>query len=504
VKLVGNTMFVFGGNRYGLYINDFYKLDLYTLTWKKIKTSGDIPSARFGHCLSLYQNSFYMFGGYDIDAKYSNQLFKYHLGPQHLNFFKDYLNSKKYCDILVNVENQKFYCHKVILSQSPFLKNKIQNQNEIAIENFSLEVIKILIEFLYCGNVFVDNIDLTVDLICAASLFELEELETIALIYFKKYYNSQNLFVMLQKAHELKVKSLKDLCFAYFWKNPKGISVNLPEDLLLELLNAQNVKFQDYEVLKRKIPNPEERIANHIAKLYETKEFWDVKFKSNDKEYFLHRIILDVYSNFLNNDEVLKVLIHSNSLEMFLEFVYLRNLNSSDSIYHFMKIYKMLMKFPQDEIHGLICEKIIELLNPLNLLTVLQYVYENKITGKLKESCFEMVGENSNSILRSILEMQFHQNQIIEKQSKMLKDHENVIRLQQEAIEMMVGKLGKDDQVSNTNHQKEEIQHNGENIQTEAIQPIQMETKKEEKVEIVPKEEIKQVQEEKKENMDEE
>eukprot|EP01080_Neovahlkampfia_damariscottae_P010118 gene10118-2537_t len=444
-ELIDNQIFIFGGNRYGLYINDLYKLDLDTFQWKKIQTNGDLPSPRFGHSITLYNSTIYVFSGYDINSQYTNQLFKFHLGAQHLHFFKDFYNSKKYCDCILKVENEKFFAHKCVISQSNFLKQKILNEKEIIIEEgISVKVMKVILQFLYFGDCFVDDIDLVIDLICAASIFQLKDLETIALIYFKKLYDSTNLFSVLQRAHDLKVDSLKKLCFAYFWKQPKGISVNLEEDLLLELLGAQNKPFSDYEVLKRKSPNSEERIANHLMKLFETREFWDVKFKTKEKEFKLHRLILETFSNFLNSDEELEILIQARLLDVFVEFVYLKNLNMTEDINQYLKVYKVLMKLPKDEVHGLIVEKIIQLLNPLNLLTVLQFVYDNKINGKLKECCFEMVGDNSSSILRSILEMQFQQNQVIKSQSKMLKEHEKVIRLQQEALEILVAEKKKE------------------------------------------------------------
>jgi len=65
---VGNKMYLFGGNNNneaGAYqvLDDFYCLDTDTLTWSKPETTGDIPCARSGHCMTAIGKKLYMFGG---------------------------------------------------------------------------------------------------------------------------------------------------------------------------------------------------------------------------------------------------------------------------------------------------------------------------------------------------------------------------------------------------------------------------------------------------------
>jgi N-acetylneuraminic acid mutarotase len=58
-------MYVFGGCDGSSWLNDFYALNLKTLTWRKIEPTGQCPSNRFGFACGTYQSKMMIFGGFD-------------------------------------------------------------------------------------------------------------------------------------------------------------------------------------------------------------------------------------------------------------------------------------------------------------------------------------------------------------------------------------------------------------------------------------------------------
>eukprot|EP01080_Neovahlkampfia_damariscottae_P001226 gene1226-11316_t len=60
------TMFIFGGKNdfVGRY-NSILSYEIDKKYWKKIPNLGDIPSGRAGHSMSLFEDKFYIFGGFD-------------------------------------------------------------------------------------------------------------------------------------------------------------------------------------------------------------------------------------------------------------------------------------------------------------------------------------------------------------------------------------------------------------------------------------------------------
>ena len=74
----GNAMYIFGG--LGEYrSNDLFKFDFESGTWTEIKPNdeGKVPSKRCKHSACIYQNTMYVFGGWDSSGKL-NDMYRYH------------------------------------------------------------------------------------------------------------------------------------------------------------------------------------------------------------------------------------------------------------------------------------------------------------------------------------------------------------------------------------------------------------------------------------------
>ncbi len=60
-------MLVFGGKS-NTYSNELFSYSITNNFWKPEKTSGDVPSKRYGHSKVIYNDEIFLFGGYDIDS----------------------------------------------------------------------------------------------------------------------------------------------------------------------------------------------------------------------------------------------------------------------------------------------------------------------------------------------------------------------------------------------------------------------------------------------------
>ncbi len=64
-----NSFYIFGGFDGTSRVNDFYEFDFTTMIWKRIvpnvANSSAPPSPRHSHSAVVYQDSMFVFGGYD-------------------------------------------------------------------------------------------------------------------------------------------------------------------------------------------------------------------------------------------------------------------------------------------------------------------------------------------------------------------------------------------------------------------------------------------------------
>lgn len=67
-------LYFFGGyqRKRGTYFNDLFYFDLDRKTWSGIMTTGEQPSPRTDHTVVLYNESMYVFAGYDGRVRYND------------------------------------------------------------------------------------------------------------------------------------------------------------------------------------------------------------------------------------------------------------------------------------------------------------------------------------------------------------------------------------------------------------------------------------------------
>lgn len=69
-----NSFYLFGGytRKDGVYYNDLYRFDTVSGIWTKLFCTGDTPSIRTDHTAVFYENSIYIFGGYDGKTRFND------------------------------------------------------------------------------------------------------------------------------------------------------------------------------------------------------------------------------------------------------------------------------------------------------------------------------------------------------------------------------------------------------------------------------------------------
>ena len=63
---INSRIYIFGGFQEGGVLNDFYSIDLITLTWTGVKTQGPVPSPRQGMASTRVGKKIYVTGGCDF------------------------------------------------------------------------------------------------------------------------------------------------------------------------------------------------------------------------------------------------------------------------------------------------------------------------------------------------------------------------------------------------------------------------------------------------------
>eukprot|EP00242_Pyramimonas_sp_CCMP2087_P008899 CAMPEP_0198198874 /NCGR_PEP_ID=MMETSP1445-20131203/2239_1 /TAXON_ID=36898 /ORGANISM="Pyramimonas sp., Strain CCMP2087" /LENGTH=1186 /DNA_ID=CAMNT_0043868539 /DNA_START=206 /DNA_END=3766 /DNA_ORIENTATION=+ len=76
VNVVGDNLYLFGGEPLtsgSPSANDLFVLDLKTHVWSTPRTTRSVPSARSGHCTTVWKNELFVFGGANSDARSTGQ-----------------------------------------------------------------------------------------------------------------------------------------------------------------------------------------------------------------------------------------------------------------------------------------------------------------------------------------------------------------------------------------------------------------------------------------------
>ena len=257
--ILENSMYIYGGSS-GNAIGDFHELRLDIRKWIPVQSfhssqrlensrsdlmlsgSGSnenlmksivTPGSRFCHVGVVYNQNFYIFGGYN-GVHRLNDFLKFPLNhkaydpwiPQStlVNDLKLYVNNQLLSDITFIVESKPIKAHKILCLRCPYFRNMLTGEymesraNEIVIEDVGYEVFLILLEYLYSDHVDV-TIENAMEILCVAERFGVDRLKKVCENIMIDAINVVSASTILLAADGHNAGNLRDRCLRFIMDN---------------------------------------------------------------------------------------------------------------------------------------------------------------------------------------------------------------------------------------------------------------------------------------------
>ncbi|XP_069755530.1 ankyrin repeat and BTB/POZ domain-containing protein 2 isoform X2 [Narcine bancroftii] len=185
-----------------------------------------------------------------------------------------FLNNKDMSDLTFLVEGKPFYAHKVLLITASnrfkmLLTNKTSLENLpckcIEISEIKYHIFQLMMQYLYYGdtNSITLSISDVLELLSAASLFELEALQRHCEIMCAKIMNLENAVIIYCYAKIHNAHELLSYTESYFLKN---FSALLDQESFRQLIYGRNCKLQGLDPLQAL----DLALANRMRSIYIT------------------------------------------------------------------------------------------------------------------------------------------------------------------------------------------------------------------------------------------
>ncbi len=162
-----------------------------------------------------------------------------------------------YSDIQFQVEDKIINAHRnVIASRCKYIETLLKStpcSHLVAIENISYDTFKVLLHYLYTGNIDNNcNGKIICELIRASKLYELENLNKVAYSFIKENLCHENVIDMIVEANknEPHLDTVEKLCLSYIARNFKSV-LNHPDfkkldkDILVRVTQYYAQFFED-------------------------------------------------------------------------------------------------------------------------------------------------------------------------------------------------------------------------------------------------------------------
>jgi hypothetical protein len=214
-------------------MNDFHELNLDpgNYSWSNAQVGGPTPAQRFCHVACMYEDSMYVFGGYD--------------GSNRLNDFQQF-NFESECDIPCSsiesdlracVDDQKFsdvtfivegnipvYAHKILCMRCQYFQAMLtgemleSRQSEVVIPDVRHSIFLALLEYLYTDAIEVP-LDIAMELFEAADKFGVERLKKICEAKMLASISIENAASIFHAADIHNALSLRQKCLQFVMGN---------------------------------------------------------------------------------------------------------------------------------------------------------------------------------------------------------------------------------------------------------------------------------------------
>mmetsp|Transcript_56873 Transcript_56873/g.133639 ORF Transcript_56873/g.133639 Transcript_56873/m.133639 type:complete len:509 (+) Transcript_56873:273-1799(+) len=259
----GDTMYLFGGST-GSARNDLYSFSFETYQWHEVRPASmagqkaAVPCPRFCHTCEVYNNSLYIFGGYDGQQRL-NDFWQFRLATE-INIdipssslvadLKCFLNEQKLSDVTFIVEGKPVYAHKLLCMRCSYFRAMFDGQmreaqqKTITIPNMSHRVFLTLLEYLYTDEVEI-SLDMAMDLFVAADQFGVERLKRLCEKKILISISIDNAATILQAANMHIADGLRQSCLDFILRHFDAVS----KTAAFEEMGRSNVELV-FEILK--------------------------------------------------------------------------------------------------------------------------------------------------------------------------------------------------------------------------------------------------------------
>jgi len=261
--LYGNKMYLYGGYSGSERLADMYAYDFETNHWSEVDCqSGDCPSGRSSLVAQVYENSLYIFGGYN-GVTVLNDFYKFRLVPVSIppsvlvEDFRKLMDNEELSDVTFLVENKEVHANRAILAvRSEYFKVMLftgrmresqPQQSIIELRDVPYNVFLKVLEYLYTDSVSDLSLEISVSLLIISERFMLDRLKRLCEDSIRRDINSDNVINIYLASHRHNAMALKDIALDFILRNlhDPGVASSLsdlkPEpDLLVEIIRRNS------------------------------------------------------------------------------------------------------------------------------------------------------------------------------------------------------------------------------------------------------------------------
>jgi N-acetylneuraminic acid mutarotase len=258
-----NSMYVFGGSS-GSAMNDLHELQLpdnstSPARWRPVNTTRrEQPQHRFCHVAVVYNDSLWVFGGYNGSDRL-NDFIRFDFAVYDLSFevppstiisdFQAMINDSTFSDVTFIVEDQPVYAHKLMLMrcsyfQALFLGDMRESRlSTIRIEQVSHSIFLAILEYLYTDQLRIP-FHHSMEVFEAADLFMIPRLKTMCekrMLQSITVENAANIFhasdmhsatALRQKAKKYILSHFEEVSKSYSFEEMGRSNIELVFELL--------------------------------------------------------------------------------------------------------------------------------------------------------------------------------------------------------------------------------------------------------------------------------
>lgn len=263
--LYSNKMYAYGGYSGSERLADMYSYDFETGIWSVIDCGrGDCPSGRSSLVAQVYENSLYIFGGYN-GVTVLNDFYKFRLKPiaipqpQLMNNLSQLIDNEELADVTFLVEGQIVHANRAILAvRSEYFRGMLFNgvmresissndSKPIELGDVTHSIFLKVLEFLYTDNVATITNEVGIPLLIISERFMLDRLKGLCEDSIRRDISVNNVITIFLASHKHHAVGLKDIALDFILKNlnEPGVILGLADlksepDLLVEIIKRSS------------------------------------------------------------------------------------------------------------------------------------------------------------------------------------------------------------------------------------------------------------------------